>query len=450
MFRRSVLVLLALSALAWSQAAPAAPPNLDRMEQIIQYEVSNKAFMGTVLVARGNSVLLSRGYGSANLEWNQPNSPTTKFRLGSLTKQFTAAAVLLLEERGKVSLTDPIKKHLPDAPAAWDAITIHHLLSHSSGIPNFTSFPDYESTKTVATTPTQTIARFRDKPLDFPPGDRFAYSNSGYIVLGALIEKISGMPYAQFLQENIFTPLAMKDTGYDDSEAIIPQRAAGYVRGPKGRGIAPYVNMTIPFSAGGLYSTTEDLLKWQLALATGKVVSAASFAKMTTPNKGNYGYGLTINTLKSGAKVISHGGGIEGFNTYLAYYPADELTVIALGNLNGNAPQTIGGRVAAIVHGETITLPNEHKQVPVATKVLSDYVGTYRFSPNFAVVVTLEGDQLMSQATGQQKFPIYPESESKFFLKVVDAQVEFFRDATGKVTHMILFQNGREGKAVRE
>jgi CubicO group peptidase (beta-lactamase class C family) len=446
-----------MSGLGWSQhpgapVAPSqsnAPPTIDRMDQIIQSEVAAKTFMGSVLVARGGDVILSRGYGSAVLEWNIPNTPATKFRLGSLTKQFTAAAVLLLEERGKLNVNDPIKKYLTDAPAAWDNITIHHLLSHTSGIPNFTSFPEYESTKTITTTPAQLIARFRDKPLDFPAGDRFSYSNSGYIVLGSLIEKVSGVPYARFIQENIFTPCGMKDSGYDVADSVIPQRASGYVLGPKGQSNASYVNMTIPFSAGGLYSTTEDLLKWQQSLAAGKVVKTASFERMTTPVKSGYGYGLNIATTKDGRKMIAHGGGIEGFNTYLVYFPDDKLTVAVLGNVNGTAPPTLATRLSALAHGETVVLQSEHKQVTLPTKVLSDYVGTYR-APVPAIEITLKGDQLRSQVAGQGKLLIFPESESKFFLKVVDAQLEFFRDAAGKVTHLILYQNGRELKATRE
>ena len=233
------------------------------MEEVIQSYVSNKQFMGSVLVARGNEIVLDKGYGLANLEWDIPNSPSTKSRLGSITKQFTAASILLLEERGKLSLNDPVRKDMPDAPAAWDKITIFNLLTHTSGIPNFTSFPDYASTEPFPATPTQVVARFRDKALDFQPGEKWDSSNSGYILLGHLIEKISGETYEQFLQENIFTPLGMKDSGYDSNSAIIPHRASGYSPSPNGPINAGFINMTVPLSAGGLYSTTEDLLNWE-------------------------------------------------------------------------------------------------------------------------------------------------------------------------------------------
>jgi CubicO group peptidase (beta-lactamase class C family) len=204
-------------------AVSAAAQDAARMDQVVQSYVPAR-FMGTVLVARGDAVVLSKAYGVANLEWNVPNTPATKFRLGSLTKQFTAASILLLEERGKLKVDEPVKTYLPDAPAAWDKITIFNLLTHSSGIPNFTSFPDYAATQAFATPAEKIVARFRDKPLDFAPGEKMSYSNSGYVLLGYLIERITGGSYATFVQDNIFTPLGMKDSGYDSNSALILRR----------------------------------------------------------------------------------------------------------------------------------------------------------------------------------------------------------------------------------
>jgi CubicO group peptidase (beta-lactamase class C family) len=288
------------------------------MDQVVQSYAKNGQFMGSVLVARGAEVVMSKGYGSANLEWNVANDSSTKFRLGSVTKQFTAAAILLLEERGKLKVEDLVKKHLPDAPAAWDKITIFHLLTHSSGIPSFTSFPDYAASAAVPGTPEKLVARFHEKPLDFEPGEKWSYSSSGYVLLGYLIERISGESYAKFVQENIFAPLEMKDSAYDSNSAIISHRAAGYEPGANGPRNAGFIHMSIPFAAGALYSTTEDLLRWEQGLFGGKLLSAASLQKMTTPFKNDYAFGLGVVT-KNGRKLISHGGGIEGFNTYLAY-----------------------------------------------------------------------------------------------------------------------------------
>lgn len=420
-----------------------------RMEQIIQFYVSDKRFMGTALVAQDGKVLLNKGYGFADAEWDIPNTPSTKFRLGSITKQFTAACVLLLEERGKLKTDDLVKKYMPDAPAAWDKITIFHVLTHTSGIPSFTGFPDYESTEATPTTPEKLVARFRDKPLEFEPGTKWNYSNSGYVLLGYLIEKISGQKYADFVQQNIFTPLGMKDSGYDSNSEIITHRASGYTRESGHMVNAGFIHMSIPFSAGALYSTTEDLLRWEEGLFGGKLLSSASLQKMTTPFKEDYAFGLGVRTVKN-HKVISHGGGIEGFNTTLAYYPDDKLVVTVLGNLNGGAPGEIADKLAAVVHGEPVVLPTERKEITVSSKVLAQYVGTYELAPSFSLSMTVEGDHLMTQATGQPKFELYAESETKFFLKVVDAQVEFFKNDKGEVTHLVLHQGGRDTKGQKK
>jgi len=373
----------------------------------------------------------------------------TKFRLGSITKQFTAACVLLLEERGKLKVEDPVKKYVPDAPAAWDKVTIFHLLTHTSGIPSFTGFPDYHSTEALPATPEQLVARFRDKPLEFQPGEKWNYSNSGYVLLGYLIEKITQQSYSQFVQENIFNPLGMKDSGYDSNSAIIVHRAAGYTPSPNGVVNAGYIDMTIPLSAGALYSTAEVLLRWEQGLMGGKLLSAASLQKMTTPFKNDYAFGLGVRTVK-GHKLIEHGGGIEGFNTYLAFYPEDKLTVVALANLNGDAPEGIASKLAAIAHGETVVLPSERKEITIPSSILAKYVGTYQLTPNFDIVMTLENGQLMTQATGQPKFPLFAESETKFFLKVVDADVEFFKNDKGEVTHLVLHQGGQDVKGTKK
>jgi len=422
--------------------------DVSRMDEVVQYNVSNKKFMGSVLVARGEEILLNKGYGSANLEWNIPNSPATKFRLGSVTKQFTAAAILLLEERGKLKTDDPVKKFMSDAPTAWEKITVYHLLTHTSGIPNFTSFPDYPSQKPFAATPEKLVARFRDKPLDFQPGEKWSYSNSGYILLGYVLEKASGESYEKFLQENIFGPLGMKDSGYDSNSAIILRRASGYGPGKDGPMNAEFIHMSIPFSAGALYSTTEDLLRWEQGLFAGKLLSPASLAKMTTPFKDEYACGVGVRTV-NGRRVIDHGGGIEGFNTFLAYYPDDKLTVVALSNLNGSAPQQIASQLAAIARGEKVELPSERKEISVAPKILEQFVGTYQLAPKVNMMITIESGQLISQVSGQGKVPLFATSETKFFPKVVDAEIEFGKDDKGVVTHLVLHQGGRDVKASR-
>ncbi len=422
--------------------------DVSRMDRIIQSHVDSKQFMGSVLVAQSGKVLLNKGYGSANLEWDIPDSPQTKFRLGSLTKQFTAAAILLLEERGKLRTDDLVAKYLPDAPASWAKITLANLLTHTSGIPNFTSFPDYSTTEATPTTPEQLVARFRDKPLNFQPGEKWEYSNSGYVLLGYLLEKISGQRYQDFVRDNLFAPLGMTESGYDSRAAIILHRAAGYSPGANGPVNAGYIDMSIPFSAGALYSTTEDLWRWEQGLFGGKVLTTASLKKMTTPFKNDYAYGLAVRTTH-GYTVLEHGGGIEGFNTQLAYDPDGKLAVIVLGNLNGAAPGEIAGQLMSLLHGEKVVLPSERKEITVSTDVLRQYVGTYQLAPTFSIVITLEGNRLMSQATNQPALPLFPESETSFFLKAVDAQIEFAKNDKGEVSSLTLRQGGNEMKALK-
>lgn len=429
-------------------ASSQAPSTVSRMEEIVQDSVSRKVFMGTVLVARGDEILLDKGYGFANLELDVPDTPSTKFRLGSVTKQFTAAAIMLLQERGKLSVDDLVKKYMPDAPAAWDKITIFNVLTHTSGIPNYTGFPDYQPLQGIPTTPGKLVARFLDKPLDFQPGERYSYSNSGYVLLGYLIEKISGESYERFLQENIFTPLGMNDSGYDSNTAIIQHRAEGYTPGPTGIVNADYTDMTVPFAAGALYSTTEDLLRWEKGLYGGKLLKPDSLVKMTTPFKNNYAFGLEVRTV-NGHKVINHGGGIQGFNTMVAYYPDDKLEVIVLSNINGAAPQDLTAKLAAVAHGEKVTLSSERKQIQVDPKVYDGYTGRYQLTPTVTLAITREGDHLFSQSSAQPKSEIFPEAENDYFMKTADVQITFVTDSQGSATELILHQNGQDRHAKR-
>jgi CubicO group peptidase (beta-lactamase class C family) len=444
--RRLVALFLYVASATAAHAQSSDPTS--RMQQIIQHYTDNKTFMGTVLVAKDGKTLLDQGYGFADLEWQIPNSPTTKFRLGSLTKQFTAASILLLAERGKLNIDDPVSKYMPDAPAAWSKVTIYNVLTHTSGIPSFTGFPDYASTEWKDTTPTELVARFRDKPLDFEPGTKFFYSNSGYVLLGYLIEKISGQTYADFVQQNIFTPLGMSDTGVDSNAAILPKRAQGYAPSPKGVVHAGYISMTIPLSAGALYSTTGDLLKWEQALFGGKVLKPESLVKMTTPFKNDYGFGVSIRTANS-HKVITHNGGIEGFNTSLNFYPDEKLTVIVLGNLTTGTPDQIANYLGKAALGETVLFNSERKAISVSPELLAQYTGTYQMAPGVNMVIDIKDGHLTGKLGNQMALDLSPETETRFFPKTVEAQLEFFRDpATQAVSRLVIYQNGgeREGK----
>jgi CubicO group peptidase (beta-lactamase class C family) len=438
----SLFLSFALAGLTAAQGSAA------RMDEIVQSYVDAKQFMGSVLVARGETVLFSKAYGLADLEWNIPNTTTTKFRIGSMTKQFTAAAVLLLEERGKLKVDDPVKRYYPDAPAAWDKITLYHLLTHTSGIPNHTTFPEFESLSTLRTAPDQLVKTFRDRPLEFVPGSQMRYSNSGYVLLGAIIEKVSGTSYEKFVDENIFMPLGMNDSGYDSTQSIIMRRAAGYGPGPNGPVNARYVDMTVPYAAGALYSTTGDLLRWERSLFSGRVLSKPSLGKMTTPSKSDYALGLEVSR-QSGRSVIQHGGSINGFSSRLAYFPDDEVTVIALSNLRGPGADSVVEKLGALAHGETVILPSERQEVTLPVEVLKRYVGTYASSAGPNVMITLDREHLFAQMSGQQRLQLFAQSETSFFMKAVEVQLDFVKDSSGAVTQLVSHQGGRDTIAKR-
>jgi CubicO group peptidase (beta-lactamase class C family) len=405
--------------------------------------------MGAVLVARDGKVVFSKGYGRANLEFDIPNTPNTKFRLGSVTKQFAAASILLLQERGKLSVQDPVCKFVENCPKAWEPVTVHHLLSHTGGLPNFTSFPEYGKTMMMPTTMEGLLARFKDKPLEFQPLEKWNYSNSGYVLLGHIIEKVSGESFESFLQKNLLDPLKMQNTGYDLHHKILKHRATGYSQNGSTKVNSVYLDMTIPHAAGAMYSTTEDLFLWNEALFGDKLLSAKSREAMMTVVKNNYGYGVTIDKMHN-RQAVSHGGGINGFNTYLARFPAEKVTVVVLRNIDAGSPGPgkISADLAAILFGEKYEIPAAKTVVQVDPKIYDAYVGEYQLGPNFILAVRRESDRLLTRATGQGDIEIFPESETKFFPKVMEASLTFVKDESGKVTHLILHQNG-EHKAMK-
>ena len=328
----------------------------DRAEEYMEAQVRANHFMGSVLIARDGEPIFRRSYGLANVEHDVPNRPETKFRLGSLTKQFTAAAILLLQERGELDVGDPIGKYIEDAPESWEDICIHHLLTHTSGIPSFTSFPEYEETWMIPSRPEKTMLRFRDEPLEFRPGKKLSYSNSGYILLALIIENVSGMRYGEFLEENIFAPLGMKDSGHDSFTAILKHRATGYLQGEDGMEHAPYHDMDLPTGGGDLYSTVDDMLKWDQALYTDRLLSGKSRKAMFTAHESGYGYGLGIGKLL-GRKIHSHGGGINGFVSQIIRFPEDRATVIILSNHESSPVMDMGRDLTAILFGKDYELP---------------------------------------------------------------------------------------------
>src|SRR5260370_15032571 len=342
----SSILLWALACLA--QTSDLAP----KLHEILSGYQKTRAFIGTALVAKGGKVILEKGYGMANIELAVSNGPDTKFRLGSITKQFTSTAILQIEEQGKLSVTDTACKYFADCPESWKAITIHQLLSHTSGIPSYTDDPQFPKPKfmRIPLTPPEILLLTKDKPLEFQPGEKWKYDNSGYIFLGVIVEKVSGEKYADYLKKHIFAPLDMHDSGYDVTATILPNRASGYSQaGPTSFTNATYLDMSLPHAAGSLYSTAHDLYRWDRALYTDKVLSKSSREKMFTPVMKDYAYGWGVSTLYN-RKHIGHGGGINGFSTMISRFPDDNAVAILLShNEVGNACPVPPGLAAVLV-----------------------------------------------------------------------------------------------------
>jgi D-alanyl-D-alanine carboxypeptidase len=327
---------------------------IGRAEAYIGAYVKQGKFSGAVLIAKDGKPVLRKAYGLADREWEIPNTPDGKFRIGSITKQFTALAVLQLVDAGKVKLDDPVKKYYEGAPPTWEKITVHHLLSHTSGIPSYTGLPNFFRDKSREPLKPEGIVKLtQDKPLEFEPGTKYAYNNTGYVLLGYIIEKVSGQDYATYMRTHIFEPLGMQNSGYDSHTTILKKRVRGY--SPDGKNAA-YLDMSLPFSAGALYSTVDDLLIWDQALTSGKLVSKESYEKMFTPVLNNYAYGWVVNTF-GGRKEMGHGGGINGFNTFFIRYPAEQVAIAVFSNINGPAADRIGKDLGRLYFGEPVKVP---------------------------------------------------------------------------------------------
>lgn len=438
---------LLFTAHAVAQVAATPQPTNDqisaKVNEYMDAVINVNGFSGTILIARDGKPIVSRGYGMANIELGVPNAPNNVFRLGSVTKQFTGMAIAMLQERGKLSASDPMCKYLTGCPEIWKPITINHLLRHTSGVTNYTAFPDFAKTTVMPVTTAEMLDRLEREPLDFAPGEKMSYSNSGYYLLGAIIEKVSGKTYQDFLQENIFTPLGMKQTYYDDPLKIIDHRAAGYQKRAGKIINAAYTDMSVPYAAGSLASTTGDLLIWDQALYTEKLVSKRSLNEMFSPEKGEtgYGYGWSIGT-KAGHKSISHGGGIYGFATDISRFPDDRVTVVVLSNIQSSPAGQVSGSLAAIVFGAPYEIPKERKFITLDAKTLETYVGEYQIGTNMMIVITLEDGKLLGQLGDQSKFSLSAESENELYSKDVNAQFVIARDDKGNITGFTLKQGG--------
>ncbi len=344
-----------------------AQQNVQKVDELLKQYHGYGQFNGSVLVAEKGKVIYKKGFGMANMEWAIPNQPDTKFRIGSVTKQFTATLVLQLVEEGKIKLDGHLSDYLPDyRKDTGDKITIHQLLNHTSGIPSYTGRPNFFAE--VSRNPysvTDFVKKFASGDLEFEPGSKYSYNNSGYFLLGAIIEKVTGKSYETVLKERILEPLAMTNTGYDHHASILQKRASGYEKTPAGYVNAAYLDMSLPYAAGSIYSTVEDLYKWEQSLYENKILSADSKKLMFTPGLSNYGYGFIIADQPIGktdqkTKVIQHGGGINGFNSLLTRLVDKQQTVILLDNVGlGRFHGNITNSIINILNGQPIEPPKK-------------------------------------------------------------------------------------------
>lgn len=561
------IFLVILSSVTTAQTTPEKINDL--LSKYYEYGLLN----ASVLVAKNGEVIFKKGYGFANMEFDIPNAPNTVHRVGSITKQFTATVIMQLKEEGKLDVQEKITTYLKNyRKETGSKVKVFNLLTHTSGIPNYTSYPGFWSDSSRNHyKPDQLIEKFCSGDLEFEPGSKFSYSNSGYVLLAKIIEEVTGKTYEENMQERIFDKVGMKNTYLDRPEKIIKNRASGYDKlGVKYRNTA-YFNVKNAFGAGDIVSTVEDLYKWDQALYSNLLLTDESKKEMFTPYLSNYGYGWSITKVDS-ITIYSHGGGINGFSAFITRIVDDKNLIVILNNIGTSPTLDISTNITKILYGDNYNYPKKPfasylheiileegidaaintanellkeekdlfdiserelnalgytflgedkfdvaiailqlnidqfpksfnvydsmgeafmvkgdkekareyykksvelnpqnqngfdklkelgvyiekpKDAEVSEEILSSYVGNYELFPNFVLSITKEGNQLYSQATDQAKFPIFPETEKLFYLKVVPAKVEFIKDDAGPVNSIMLYQGGREmpGKRVEE
>jgi D-alanyl-D-alanine carboxypeptidase len=393
-----------------------------------------------VIVVRRGEVLFRKGYGMANLELGVKIKPEMVFRLGSITKQFTAVSILMLQHQGKLNVHNEITRFLPDFPVSGRRITIEHLLTHTSGIKSYTDMPEWLPLWRKDMSLDELITLFKNQPFDFEPGEQFRYNNSGYILLGAIIEKVSGMPYADFVQKNIFDALGMSHTLYDQTERILTGRVAGYSKGTQGYINAPYLSMFQPYAAGSLASSVDDLALWDAALYLDRLLPPTDLATAFMPFKLNngdptgYGYGWGISEY-AGQTFIEHGGGINGFTTGGVRVPDEKVYVAVLTNLDTPdlAPDMVAFKIAAMAIGHPVKEP---VAIKVPAETLASYVGVYQINEREDRVVMFQDGKLFSQRTGGLKYEFVPVSADEFIIQDMQDRFVFVRDTQGKLMGM--------------
>jgi D-alanyl-D-alanine carboxypeptidase len=401
-----------------------------------------------VLVAKDGKTIFRKAYGLADAAKGTPMTPDMQLRLGSITKQFTSTAILMLVDEGKIKLDDDITRFIPDYPTRGKRITVENLLNHTSGIASYTSQPDFGVHMTEDFTVAAMIDRFKNLPLDFEPGSSYRYNNSGYFLLGAIIEKVSGLPYADFLEQRIFKPLGMHDTAYEGKQHGKAMFVPGHTK--SGQGFAPSapLSMTQPYAAGALVSTVDDLARWDVAVSSGKLLRPATWQRavakttLTDGKVSGYAYGWANGTVR-GVPTVEHGGGINGFNTYALRVPSAHVYVVVLRNTDSGTanPETVARKLAALAVGKPYA---EHTAVTLDAKALDAFAGTYKIDDKSVRTVRREGDKLSMQRTNRPPVLLTPFSPTGFFVPGELDWFEFTRNAKGELVSLTVHRDGSD------
>jgi CubicO group peptidase (beta-lactamase class C family) len=435
--------IVALAAAPAARAADTAPDDPAQIDRLLSKAFPSDGPGAAVLVVSSGQTVLRKGYGLADLELGVPADPKHVFRICSITKQFTAVAILQLVEAGKVRLEDPITKYLPDFTTSGAPVTVAQLLTHTAGVPSVGSVAEWSKVWRTDMSVADLLSQGKNKPLDFPPGTDFRYSNTGYVLLGAVIEKVSGQRYAEYVQTHLFAPAGMTSSCYDMDERVIPQRVRGYMREGQGWANAPYISMTQPYAAGGLLSTVDDLWRWEQALRSGKLISPASLAKAHTQavlpdGRGtHYGFGWEVGEIGNHS-TIEHGGGMPGFSAHEIRVADADLYVVILANAYDlpASPKSLSHRIAEVMLHIPAAAP---ATLPVAA--LQDFVGAYRVAAGASFIVTAEDGKLVGQL-GPGKRPLTARGGDTFTSPGDEMSFTFKRDAAHHVDRVEVRTDG--------
>ena len=384
-----------------------------------------------ILAAKQGQILFHKAYGLANLEHKVLNSIDTKFWLASITKTFTAVAVMMLQEQGLIDFKDSIKKYLAEYPQFDEKVTIHHLLTHTSGIPNYTDLPNFENEiKRLSYTEAEFMGLFKDKVLEFEPGEKASYSNTGFYLLGVIIQRVSGMSYSEFIKKNIIQKVGLKNSGFVSNDEVVPDMAYGYVyNGPvlvKG----PYSDMATDLATGGLYSTCEDLYRFIKSLGNYELISKSSFDLMFQDYHSGYGYGSIVGESFS-RKTIGHNGSYCGFLTQYIYYPQDDVFVCVLGNNSYTNVWRLCDDLAGIILEESVSMPVKPVKIEEANSEFDEYIGVYDSGSGFKITISKNADIFNMNFNKDNLYTIYPVAKDVFCNEFLDEKYVFERDENG-------------------